>query len=371
MTEEIQGLYHVARVVLLTGERLQRATEENGDPDLYYWDAEISNNLLDSHFTRMNEKTLRNYAEDAKRGVAFLRGHDWHSLPVGYSYDAQFEEGARNPVIASFYTSRSIPDGADLITRMEKKLLRDVSVGFGGGRMVCDVCNEELFECRHYPGFPYEEKKGGRTVKQIATFTIDDARLSEVSGVFDGSTPQAMIRKAQMAARNGTLSRADAALLETRFRVSLPVPRNFTVLEIPGEEDSMTIEESFATVRTMVGATHDDEVQVRVKELLDQVDANKRRIAELEPQAADGAQYRTDLIEEALAEGVRAAGSSFDRDTYETTLKASPIKTIKRFKEDWAKAATAALPAGRSTTEGDGKVVTTNVPLVPSAGFRI
>lgn len=83
------------------------------------------------------------------------------------------------------------------------------------------------------------------------------------------------------------------------------------------------------------------------------VEKLQQRIAELEPIAKDGQQYRSDLVEDALEEGVRAQGADFDRETYEETLRNAPIKVIKRMRDDWKKAADTSLPNGRQSQESE------------------
>lgn len=376
MSDELH-LSHIARVRLVTPERFASlkhlvvgrgySTEEEAN-DLFYWDAEISNDLLDSHFTHMNAKTLKNYEEDTREGIAFMRSHNWHELPVGYSLHGTYEEGDRNRVIASFYTDPGISEAVGLIQRMKSGILRDVSVGFHGGRAICDLCGQDFWDCRHFPGLKYEEKQGDTVTTKLATFTIDDARLSEVSGVFDGSTPQAMILKAERAAKAGQLTVKQATLLEQRYRVRLPLSRSFAIPQ--GEEISMTAEERLASIRTLFGVVTDDEIEQRLTDLNGKLDIAQKRVAELEPQAKDGAEYRNDLIESALAEGVRAQGADFDRTTYEGLLKGAPLATIKRMRDDWAKTAGASLPAGRQSTDGEGNAQREVVSTVPISAYK-
>lgn len=338
------------------------------DQELYFWRAEISNDLLDSHFTHMAESTLRNYAGDAKAGVAFLKGHNWRELPIGYSLDAGYEnQGSKKRVVADFYTVRGLPETDDLIKRMQSGLVRDVSVGFHGGRLICDICTRDFWDCSHWPGFKYEVKEGEVIRQVVATLTIEDARLSEVSGVFDGSTPEAMILKAQE--RAGDLKPEEVRLLEQRYRVKLPESkRSFAGVDTstgqkPGEDESMAIQEDFSRVRSLVGVETDDEVVPAVETL-------KRRVAELEPRAADGDAYRNDLVAEALAEGVRANGQEFDQATYEGTLRAAPLALIKRMRDDWKRVGDARFAGGRSTTDADAGNET-NEPLryVPETAY--
>lgn len=360
----------------------ERGLVEGDGSDLFFWDAEISNDLLDSHFTHMSESTLRNYAQDALRGVAFLRGHNWRELPIGYSINGAFEDlGSKKRTVASFYTVRGLPDTDDLIRRMETNLLRDVSVGFHGGEMRCDICGNSFWDCRHFPGLKYEEKKGDTVSTVLATFTIDGAGLSEVSGVFDGSTPDAMILKAQRCAASGELSSEQVYLLENKYRIALPVKRVYGAStmdkdapamnqdEPTGKDTRMNLEELVADVRTTLGVVTDEEVVQSIQTLRTNLAQAQERISALESQAADGAQYRHDLVEEALAEGVRAQGETFDRTLYETTLRSAPLALVKRMRDDWKRVADALLPNGRHTQPEEQKVKLTRSSVVPDSAY--
>ena len=378
--DEMTILSHPARVRTLqpNDALMARLNERTGltSDGLFMWRAEISNDLLDSHFTRMAESTLRNYAQDAATGVAFLKGHDWRALPIGYSIDAAYEdsEGKRR-VVADFYTVRGLAETDDLIKRMEARILRDVSVGFHGGEMTCDLCNLGFWDCPHIPGLRYETKEGDLVRTELATFTIEDARLSEVSGVFDGSTPGAMILKAQE--RAAELTDMQRRHLEQTYRVTLPVTkRAFAGVDTqngqaPRKVDRMNEEKFKRLAETLVNAKV---VPTDQRETLDDDGALEavgklvKRVSDLEPQAADGRQYRSDLVAEALAEGVRAQGQEFDKDTYEAMLTGAPLATIKRMRDDWQKIGNERLKGGRKSVDNadappkDEKRVVSHVP---------
>lgn len=376
MTEELR-LSHFARIKPLSAEKTARALTElhtrydldDTDGSLFVWDAEISNDLLDSHYTHMAESTLKNYAADAERGVSFLRGHNWTELPVGYSFASEYDAGSgKKSVVASFYTTRGIPDADDLIARIKAGLVRDVSVGFHGGEVRCDLCGLDFWDCRHYPGLKYEEKKGDTVSTLLATATIEDARLSEVSGVFDGSTPEAMILKAQRAAKAGTLSQRDATVLESVYRTRLAVRTTHAVPEIPKE--SLMEENEVIELRSILGAPDDKAIVVKAREVSVKLTDAQKRISELEPQAAEGVEYRNDLVTQALAEGVRAQGNDFDATVYEPTLRSVPLTTVKRMRDDWKKTADAVLPSGRSTTETSGDNAPVESSMYPDVAYR-
>ncbi|MGN6814410.1 MAG: hypothetical protein ACTHMP_26385, partial [Thermomicrobiales bacterium] len=69
--------------------------------------------------------------------------------------------------------------------------------------------------------------------------------------------------------------------------------------------------------------------------------------------ADDGRQYRTDLVTEALEEGVRALGEGFAAETYKGMLETAPLETIKRMRDDWRAVGDKRFPGGRQTTEGE------------------
>jgi hypothetical protein len=93
---------------------------------------------------------------------------------------------------------------------------------------------------------------------------------------------------------------------------------------------------------------------------------------QLRDQAADGRQYREDLVVDALAEGIRALGNDFRKDDYEPLLRGAPISTIKRFRDDWKKVGDEKLAGGRHTQDGaaDGSNGTTKVEFTPPASVH-
>lgn len=412
MSEDLL-LSHLARVSLITKREQEGLLTLLKDRDSlddsvaaefppFFFRAEISNDLLDSHFTHMSEKTLRNYAEDSMKGVAFLKGHNWRELPLGYSLDGTYEESTKKRVVSNFYTVTGLSETDDLIARMKTGLVRDVSVGFHGGMMLCDICGLDFWDCRHYPGLKYETKEGDTVKTELATFTIEDARLSEVSAVFDGSTPEAMILKAQRAAKAGELTAEQVDLLEKRYRVALPATKLHYItsgvafsttpatarLDITSETNpvltlkqdrKVTVmnEEELQRLRNIL-AIHGwiDEGEERTtadaKTVIGVVELCMKRFKEIEPLAEDGKQYREDLIKEALVEGVRAQGNDFDKELYESTLNGASLAVIKRMKTDWQRIADKIIPAGRTSVDSDERQEPVRVKpnLIPDSAYN-
>ena len=226
---------------IVTG-KFARETASLKKEELFFFPAEISNQNLDSYFTKMAESSLRNYAEDASNGVSFQNSHKSRELGVGMVISGEYDETAKR-VLADIYTVRGIKLNADLdtdnfIKGVETGLIRDVSIGFKSGedyKETCNLCHNPFwsYECRHIAGMKYEmaddpdaDPTNQNTNEQMAFVWIENARLSEVSAVYDGATPGAMIlTKAIREARAGRLSNNMRVEINKRFHVDIHEPR--------------------------------------------------------------------------------------------------------------------------------------------------
>ncbi len=75
-------------------------------------------------------------------------------------------------------------------------------------------------------------------------------------------------------------------------------------------------------------------------------------VQRLSPLAEDGRTYRTDLVSDALLEGVRAHGAEFAEATYRNVLESASLEIIKRMRDDWRQLANSHFAPGRVTTDG-------------------
>lgn len=414
----------------------ERVNGEGEQTENRYWfTAEISNESLDSYFTHMSSSTLRNFARDAAEGVSLLDSHDGRKLGVGYSAGGRFEEeNGVSRALGIFYIVRGLKFGGrhsyastdDLIYAIENEVVRDVSVGFYGGRWICDLCHQPYYgygtACNHWAGVEYEIEVDGRLSREICTVTIEDARLSEVSLVFDGATPGAMILKAEAAAEAGTLSADVSRFLEAQYRVKLPVraPNQLTVTtgnaagvmisadETNGERtmtlEEETIIEETVDVETNSATAESDEVAKAERALLTNVcqaaaespaprdvtpaeavrwlseqlaqvtqerDAARQEVTRLQPLADQGRAYRAHLIEEAVAEGVRAMGEAFPEETYRAMLADASLEHIEQMRDAFGAKAAERFPGGRQTHEEPEKAPVRNtVPLAAYGAIR-
>lgn len=371
MTDELIYPYH-AKVVavrdmaammdMLKGKMHDPAMLDNMTP--FFWSAEISNGNVDSYFTHMLPSTLTNFANDATAGVSFLNSHRHNELPLGRSLRGVYEQ---DRVVADFYTMPGLNlNGVttdDFITGIKTGLLSDVSVGFAGGSHFCDICRMDYrsWDCPHIAGVKYEIQGGGQVT---ATVGVDNARLAEVSAVFDGATPDATILKATRMIEAGELKPDAVRMLEARYRMSFATKRSFPGVDLGGGK-KLELEKIFNQLREVLALPADGDAVATVASLVAERDrlaaehktattdaeALRAKVAELEPQAKDGAQYRTDLITEALGEGVRAYGDKFAKETYEKLLRSVTLDVIKQMKADWLTLGNERFKGGRQTVD--------------------
>jgi hypothetical protein len=188
------------------------------------------------------DSTLRNIAEDARAGIAFMNSHRGGGmshpaeLPMGKTFAGRYEEykdGTKRAVLAFYMLKGQFPNGpsAPSTDAMHAGIaggtIFDASVGLDGGEKVCDVCGNEVNStreeedadgykrrvrlCAHVPGTTHKMSKDeqatqkARGVKKgTATYTLHNAHCGEVSAVYDGAVPGAGFTKALALARDLT-----------------------------------------------------------------------------------------------------------------------------------------------------------------------
>lgn len=209
--------------------------------------AEAANSsFVPDRFLFLDSSTLRNIARDAAAGVSFMNSHRTggmshpSELPYGKTFAGRYEAtpDGRERTLVGFYMLAGreepgppgpdgeptaarkpiCPNGAggpstdDLHHLIEGGQLQDVSVGLYGGKPRCDVCGADMASpcemefaddggCGHVPGTtrglkkPDMERQRQRGVPGgEASYSLCDARMGELSGVFDGAVPGAGFR---------------------------------------------------------------------------------------------------------------------------------------------------------------------------------
>lgn len=426
MSDDVKAaeFYHPARILgpdRLTGRApeaellsvLRDRFDLGEDETPFFFPAEISSTRLDAYFTHMMESTLRNFAEDAAAGVSLLDSHDARKLGFGYSLTGMYEAGGETKrTVADFYTIAGIRFGGqhsyastdDFIRAVRAGIARDVSVGFYGGTWICDICGGDArywSECPHILGMQYPIGEQGEAMV-TATAGIDGANLAETSIVYDGATPGAMVLKINQMADAGELEPDAARVIETAYRIKLPQVHRVWPgaktketggdmsgkdLRVPpspptplpegegGAGEKATPAEMPTEVLTILAARNVEPTTAGLYEVVRTLAAENSRLSTL---ADMGRQYRDDLVEAAISEGVRAMGESFPQEAYRDLLSKSTLEQIKALRDSFAADARKRFPGGRRTTDGeqpetDGdegdEAPTLIEPEIPAAAF--
>ncbi len=408
----------------------------------FYWTAEISSNRLDAYTTRMHPTSLKNYAEDAKRGVSFQDSHQSDGIHRTFAQSLagryygpgnQARPDGIAAVEADFYSLLGLDLAIDTyVNKVRAGLTKDVSIGFYGGLYRCSICQRDMRDysdwsnyCPHYPGQKVAilDPKTGKPTDERDTVeaSIEGAHLAEVSGVYDGATPEAsiLVVKARELADAGKLDPKEARFIEDRYRVRLPGmapvhavgidlrarPSGGAAPTLTPQEEPMTFEEqlralltehgvpesadALAHVRTLLGdqrariqaATAEREELLRGalatvglpcegEDLLAAIRGHEPALATLRREAKYGGDWHKALIAEAAAEGVRALGQKFTEDRRKALAALAPDDLMER-RDTWREMGDARLPGGRQTTdETQGGGGTPRPAPVPIAAYR-
>jgi hypothetical protein len=374
------------RALALERQVFDEAGLEKYDP--YFFSAEISNGRLDSHFTRMAQSTLKNFAADAAAGVSFLYSHDVTEL-IGRSMGGQFVGGQGNGVarvVADFYITPGLRLGnveSDQIIRaIDSGTLRDVSAGFYGGEWVCSICGNDVWDwqnCRHYPGCKSEVQAEGKTEVVVCTADVEGARLAEESGVYKGSTPGAMIEKATRQAQEGTLEPKTRLYLERHLRIHLPDRR--VLVAGHKERNEVAEREAETTTGSAPGAEQGNPppAQVPIAPTIDASASDEaREVGELmtragvanasattpllaaralaaecerlKPLADDGTRYRERLRERVVQEQVRAVGTA--SESFKGMASRATVGELEGLLTDLGAKGDEVFTGGRRTVDG-------------------
>ncbi len=408
-----------ARIHLLTDEQTAALNLPDDIENPFAFETISSNNSLDFYYTHMLESSLRNFAADGAAGVQLLESHNNRNLGYGRTFNGRFNEDASqkpdfvlpNPdvelaiatpntlqqAILNTYTVPGIRFGGanltyastdDFILALRAGLIVDISIGFYGGRWICDICGgnyRSYSECPHFAGVEYPlGEQGDRIV--LSTVSVDNAHIAEHSVVYDGATPGAeIVRKAEGLARSNDIEPDIYNQLERRYKLELPRKVQHFNSSAAKKSAANSVNGRQANNQRERGGTMDFEQQVneileRLKGVGEQGATAVQRVAALvqenstlRPLADDGRTYRGDLIDEAIKQGVRAMGTDFGEEAYRATLENNSIEVIKRFSSDWQRMADANLAGGRLTTEenDDGKPKTKTQRRRPIGAHKV
>lgn len=360
--------------------------------DVFAFDAKfVGDAIIPSRFLKISTAVLDEFEKQVQSGIPFMLNHSWgwgttrDAFVYGRSYDSRLEdssdiEGETKALYGSIYIPRGREiDGIktdEIIHQIEDGTMLDVSIGFAISNWVCSICNERFVgsDCNHWPGREYK----GELCYLIAE---PPGTVFEISAVFQGAYPTAEILSA-------------AIMKDQRWQEQLPIevindPDDFRLVK-PGTTihgyvstatDFLFVEKGAVERKPVVQvqATKEEE---EVDEMLTNEEVKAALGSEMPKDqvlqlAREGKQYREELIEEALAWGVRAHGEYFSQDSWREILSepSRSIEAIKGFIEQFRKEAEKNVPAGRKTDPEAGLVDSTrdaeNDSGIPDELFRV
>ena len=373
----------------------------------------VGDALLPERYLKLHKSLLELYKTDAKAGVAFMLDHAWagiqKALVYGRTFDASIKrsdgtvEGETWALHGYTYIVRGKEkDGIStdsIIADIEDGTLFDVSIGFGFETATCSVCGENYYRCEHWRGREYE----GQLCYIIAK---PPGYLMELSGVFDGAYPTAGILS-QMSLPEGqseliqlpdeelkklpsgimtyaSYGSNSGRLLTYHKKDDLAKGNTFSVPDLSKPKGSdQEMSEPVTYTQEQVDALIKEAVDKAVAEALanapavdppatpeafmTQEQATEKLGKELPADkvltyAKEGMDYMTQLVEDAVAMGVRAQGNDFPAETWKNTFAGMSSQGIKDIMATFEKQAKEEIPAGRQSSAFNQQTIAQTLP---------
>lgn len=355
-------------------------------------------------------------------GFFGMGGRPRAAIPYGRTFDASLGnssvEGETVELNADHYIVRGMSiDGVstdDLITGIEAGTLFDSSIGFNYNTGICSVCGANYFkgsECSHYAGKTYEVEIDGIAKNVLCYIKAQPpGALWENSLVFDGAYPTAgvlskgdvlenesgiyevitefkdvdpakqiiatygqrtglltMVKKSDhkkiyaMKGGEKPMSEKLRKMLEDfgiAFKEGEPKPEE-VMSQIAEKWDStiQSIKDS-ATPFTQLESTTEFMTKESVTEKL----GKELSADEVLKLAKEGQDYHKQVIDNAIAMGVRAQGNDFPAETWRTTFSTMGTSAIKDIMKTFEAQANAEIPTGRLTNPETGQKQSQSIP---------
>lgn len=385
------------------------------DDEKYYIRIRASNAELDKHHSMMDpDTTLKNFEADAKSelGVALKDHHGSYSKSFGYGRSIEAMLTKENELLVDFFILKNMDyhkessfhftSSEQLIRAIENGLVNQASVGFYDAREICNLCNLPIRKgywydywedapakegtCSHKMGKEYETSKG---TMQVATYTIFDAHLKEISLVEFGSNRKTSIDKREFDQLSEYLDRRFATELakfkgdDFKMKDAEWISGIRTALNLPDlgpsddpekflealtteasnlrEPDAERNKQHVISLRDALGLkdvrSTDDlgtvigKAKTEIEGIRETVETQRDEIADLQDSAKDGKAHREARVEEAIKQGNRAYGDDFDEAYHREYYSDMPLEQLEKHIAQNKKKGDAALPAGRSTSD--------------------
>ena len=232
---------------------------KNEDPEQYEFMMRIATGeMVPDRFCKFDKSSLENFAKDAAGGVPLLQSHNsYRDVAIGYTFLGEFVSSKKYVNAAAYIikglrlnAGYSYSESDGYILSLQKKGIREVSMGICGGTAVCSICGGNYMsyrECQHWSGKEYPVGPS-RTMK-LCFYTWHDSHLDEVSLVANGAVPGAVILKAHQMLEKGEIFLPDITKVFEKTYKNLNVTETFLNKRIPytinsGDAETTTEEES-------------------------------------------------------------------------------------------------------------------------------
>lgn len=333
--------------------------------DVFVYQGIISSDAMDSYYTKMDAETsLRNYANDLKAGTPLMTYHETSQSPIGRSFDSSIDvkEDGKTVVRGLFYIVRHTKINGestdDLIRQIETGTLTEMSVGFGGINLwyKSSYDGKDIYESRYYPG---DKDENGNLVY----YYIMDATLREVSLVYKGACPDAVVERIRNDLPNMEDAERQIQKYETRFnvRIDMPKQRSKEGKRMNIEEIKRAVEKGDLQRGELLKALKVDAITDGQRSILKELgeDASIETVRSLKEKAEIGKRAFEEKLDELVKARV-AIGQEFDQEKYKEQMRSMDVDFIEdqtRLFEDIKKAE---FKPGRQTqkqNDEDGKAV--------------
>lgn len=333
--------------------------------DVFVYQGIISSDAMDSYYTKMDAETsLRNYANDLKAGTPLMTYHETSQSPIGRSFDSSIDvkEDGKTVVRGLFYIVRHTKINGestdDLIRQIETGTLTEMSVGFGGINLwyKSSYDGKDIFESRYYPG---DKDENGNLVY----YYIMDATLREVSLVYKGACPDAVVERIRNDLPNMEDAERQIQKYETRFnvRIDMPKQRSKEGKRMNIEEITRAVEKGDLQRGELLKALKVDAITDGQRSILKELgeDASIETVRSLKEKAEIGERAFEEKLDELVKARV-AIGQEFDQEKYKEQMRSMDVDFIEdqtRLFEDIKKAE---FKPGRQTqkqNDEEGKAV--------------
>lgn len=394
------------------------------DDVFYFENKSVGDASIPSRYMSISHELLKLFAIDAKFGVSFMFNHSWadfcsKAVPYGKVIDSRLGvgtiEGETQALYLSKYIARSNEkvDGVsanDLIERIESGVLSDTSIGWGTDVMVCSICGMNYYggQCSHWKGATYDMADGTKKVCTVLAMPPSiinkqsNTALYEESIVWDGAYPTAMLSMAKdgdiielntgkFQVLDDKLELPENELIYGRYSngsilTMVKKSENNKIFAMKGGEKEMNkdkLETTDPVEEVAVEETTDEVVEtpevetqsissdspVLLKEQILEKLGKEYSIDEVLTLAKEGIDYHKQVVDEAIAMGVRAMGNNFPAETWANTFAKMSTQSIKDINATWETQAKNLIPAGRKTDpEVDSNI---QVVQMPDEAFKV